>query len=382
MSIEQSSRTPKSKPDRSHKSSKHSSKKRSRHDIDSNIKDELSPSKKQKSNIHASSQSTATNLPVKVNHSAASADQADNKSPFVEETISFYLPLSPIANDFAIQGLCAEHISPLLLTYYPPLRGFLLSYSNPRLSNTAHPAHISDSTHSDPGTASGTEDLQIAHVLSRANDEYGVTLTWLIADFVVLRPTPGTVVKGHVRLQNEKYLGLVCYNFFNATIERRRMPKEWKWVPGGSVQAPTTSDALKVAAGNRSKANSRGKETAQDVDSSDSSSVVSSDSEADSSSEDATRSIPNTDMHVSNDTSHADDAAEADETLTAGHFVSANGTKVEGVLEFTIKNYECAPSNERERGFISLEGTLLKEKDDKKVDSEVLAEFKSLRRRT
>lgn len=59
-----------------------------------------------------------------------------SESPFRLRTASLYLAVSPIALIKPLEGLCAEHLSPLLLTYYPPLGGVILAYSNPRLSES------------------------------------------------------------------------------------------------------------------------------------------------------------------------------------------------------------------------------------------------------
>ena len=36
-------------------------------------------------------------------------------------------------------------------------------------------------------------------------------------------------MEGYVNIQNQSYLGLLCYNLFNASIERRRLTKGWRW---------------------------------------------------------------------------------------------------------------------------------------------------------
>ncbi len=56
------------------------------------------------------------------------------RSPFHIQTSSIYLPLAPISQRQPLEGMCAEHLSPLILTYYPPLGGVILSYSNVRIS--------------------------------------------------------------------------------------------------------------------------------------------------------------------------------------------------------------------------------------------------------
>lgn len=152
----------------------------------------------------------AENTPVP---SSAHEKRLRNHSPFTQRTTSFYLPLSPCAANFPLEGLLAEHISPLLLTYYPPLKGVLLSYSNAYLSET-------------PQANTESKD----RVLTKCTNEYAVTFVWLTADFLLLRPQRGTWMEGYVRLGNESMIGLVCYNYFNAVIEREKMPRSWTWV--------------------------------------------------------------------------------------------------------------------------------------------------------
>lgn len=66
-------------------------------------------------------------------------------------------------------------------------------------------------------------------VLSRSIDEYAVSFVWLTADFLIFRPEKGTELVGHVNLQAESVLGLICYNYFNAAIEKSRLPEDWSW---------------------------------------------------------------------------------------------------------------------------------------------------------
>ncbi|KAK5698504.1 hypothetical protein LTR17_023596 [Elasticomyces elasticus] len=170
------------------------------------------PSRAQQPTTHARSQPTReASKPIN------DEQRLETQSPFVQKTETFYLALSPCANDFPLEGLVAEHISPLLLTYYPPLGGVVLKYGNARLSETPE------------GNA---DDNDI--VLSKAMDEYAVTFVYLTVDLVLFRPTRGTYLEGYVNLQNESLLGLVCYNYFNAAIERQRLPKDWRWQEDGS----------------------------------------------------------------------------------------------------------------------------------------------------
>ncbi|KAM0706708.1 hypothetical protein Q7P35_006038 [Cladosporium inversicolor] len=214
-----------------------------------------------------------------------------SKSPFIQHTTSFYLALSPIAHQFPLEGLCAEHISPLLLTYYPPMKGVVLSYNNPRLSES-------------PETGSKiAEGKKARTVLGRSVDEYAVTYVWLTVELLVFKPQRGTVLEGYVNLQNESILGLICYNYFNAGIERSRLPKDWQWV-ADEAQEETGEMARK---------------------------------------------------------------ARRD---AAGHYVNAEGNKVEGKIIFKVKDFEATAGAETGSGSINIYGTLLVESEDQKVDEE------------
>ncbi|KAK4503707.1 hypothetical protein PRZ48_004622 [Zasmidium cellare] len=139
------------------------------------------------------------------------------QSPFIQLTRSLYLTLSPCAYNFPLEGLCAEHISPHLLSYYPPLRGILLAYSNPRLSENpddAIKAHSSE---------------EVKTTMAQSIAEYAVSYVWLTCEFTIFRPVRGSTLEGDVNLQSESVLGLMCYNYFNAAIDREKLPSGWNW---------------------------------------------------------------------------------------------------------------------------------------------------------
>ncbi|KAI6836603.1 hypothetical protein KC332_g5717 [Hortaea werneckii] len=223
---------------------------------------------------------------------AESDEVLQSHSPFVQQTASFYLALSPCANSFPLEGLCAEHISPLLLTYYGPLKGIVLSYDNARLSASPEEAATM--------TTPSSRDAQT--ILAKSTDEYAVTFVWLTADFVLFRPQKGTYLEGYVNLQNESLLGLVCYNYFNAGIEWNSLPKDWQWV----------SDEEGALTGK-----GKGKKATQEGE---------------------------------------------------GHWVDAEGKKVDGRLIFRVKDFEATPGSEGGAGSINIVGTLLSEVDEKALE--------------
>lgn len=213
-------------------------------------------------------------------------------SPFCVQTTSFYLPLSPIAQATPLQGLCAEHLSPLILTYYSPLKGLVLSYSNARLS---------DQPNSDPESS--------IPVLAKSIAEYAVSYTWLTADFLVLKAQKGIWIEGYINVQNESHIGLVCWNLFNASIERKRLPKQWQWL----------GDKTRGSQGHTNSASSFQRQ----------------------------------------------DEGE-------GHFVDDTGKEVEELLKFRIKDFENTPSIGKDKGIMSILGTLLDDAEERSLDEAAL----------
>lgn len=223
---------------------------------------------------------------------ATATNDTSESSPFFTQTSSFYLALSPIGQSKPLESLCAEHLSPLILTYYPPLNGVVLSYQNARLSNSP----LADN-HGDSG------------ILARSVDEYAVSYIWVTADFTILQPKKGIWIEGHVSVQSESHLGLVCWNLFNASIDSKRLPKKWRWV-GGSAK-----DKRRQTKG----AGGGGAATDEDED---------------------------------------------------GHFVDAEGEKIEGVVKFRVRDFENLADFGRDKGFMSIEGSLLTEEEEAKAARE------------
>lgn len=265
--------------------------KRSKRKFETGQQAESKPAKRQKSikPQTASEQSTHTTSPVE-------------QSPFYQETASLYLPVSPISQLHALAGLCAEHLSPLILTYYPPFGGVVLSYGNIRLSEES--------------MAYGGGVNQVP-VLAKSVDEYAVSFVWVTADFLLLKPQRGNYMEGWINLQNEGHLGMVCWNLFNASIEKKRLGKDWKWT-GGS---PHLSSKVKLKRDGHT-AFRDGSEAEGEV------------------------------------------AKRFDVQQALGHFEDAKGVAIGGLIRFMIMDFETSSSMDRERGFLGIEGTLLDEDEE------------------
>lgn len=129
--------------------------------------------------------------------------------------------------------------------------------------------------------------------MMKSTDEYAVCWTWVTAEFMLFKPTRGGWLEGYVNLQNEGHLGIVCWNLFNASIERERLPKDWKWVGTEDLEGD----------------------------------------------------------------GYAEDGV--------GYYVDGAGTKIEGIVKFRVKDIES--SHDRERGFLSIEGTMLEDKEENEL---------------
>lgn len=230
-----------------------------------------------------------------------------NDSPFYQQTSSLYLPLSPICQHNPLQGICAEHLSPLILTYYPLFHGVVLSYSNVRLSETSE-----------------LEAHQGEGVLAKSVDEYAASFVWVTADFTIFKPRRGGWIEGWVNLQNEGHVGLVCWNLFNASIEKKRLPPSWKWI------------AAAASTGSRSTL----KEGTDDM-------VIDGFEE-----EEPAVEVPSPDSEEE------------------GHFEDAEGNIIEGAVRFRVIDVETSPSTEKEKGFLSIQGTILDEEQEKALSDQ------------
>lgn len=247
-------------------------------------------------------------------------------SPFRLRKSSLYLPISPISTTYATQGLCADHISPLLLSYYPPLEGVLLSYSNVRLSHEEPSISAND-------TPSHDSDPNFEQAYANVIESYGPFYTYLTADFLLFAPKMGDVIEGHVILQNEGNVGLISYNFFNASIERKRLPKSWSWVgPKGGLQGKKS----------RRKGNHYNNDDDKDGDDDDASTGSKSDVE-----------MLDTDIA----------------SPGKGHFLTSKHppTVLSGTIQFRVVKVEKARNADREQGLLSIEGTLLTPEQEEKA---------------
>ncbi|CBF82547.1 hypothetical protein AN9102.2 [Aspergillus nidulans FGSC A4] len=327
-----------------------SSKKRKHEKSDK--KDKKDTKKKDKSSSKSSS-SSKKDKSSRPDTTTAATPAPVPESPYTLTTATLYLPLSPISISptHALASLLAEHLSPLLLTYYPPFQGIILAYSN---------ASISSEPPSPSSPTSTTSPNPQPLTLATTAGEYGVMYVYLTATFLVFRPQRGQTLEGWVNVQSEGFLGAVVLNLFSVGIERKRLPSTWKWIPPGEEDE-----------------NENGTTTNPNSDEDDDSTPSTPfDPEKEHFNPVPLASDSNPFSYdqgqVADSTTGAIGQLEGEEGTTdqdslEGHFQSVSGHRVRGTIKFRVVDIDVIPGTERDRGFLSIEGTMLSEDEESRV---------------
>lgn len=287
----------------------------------------------------------------KKEHKTAQIQEAgDADSPFKLITATLYLPLSPISisQTHALASLLAEHLSPLLLTYYPPFKGVILAYDNASISSTPPtPASVASSSSKDKDT----ENPKPLTLAMTAN-EYGVLYVYLTATFLVFRPQRGQTLEGWVNVQSEGFLGAVVYNLFSVGVERRRLPADWKWIPPGEEEKDN----------NNNNNNNGDNQTGKSPKKKSTTSTVS-DADFDPEKEHFTP------LDLSNNSDPLVEDPDTEDSMQ-GHFESVSGHRVRGTIRFRVREVDTIPGAERDRSFLSIEGTMLSPEEEARLVQE------------
>ncbi|KAJ5698197.1 hypothetical protein N7462_000202 [Penicillium macrosclerotiorum] len=292
----------------------------------SKTKDASSPTKKRKQ-TEVNGDKTSRSKNDKSSTKTAPVTTAENAdSPFSLVTATMYLPLSPISISslHAQSSMLAEHLSPLLLTYYPPLKGIILAYSQASISSRPPTSPARDSTNPNPKPLT----------MAKSADEYGVLYVYLTATFLVFRPQRGQTLEGWVNVQSEGFLGAVVFNLFSVGIESKRLPADWRWVPPGEegeadadTDAAATTDNDEPGAGSVPPGFDAAKEHFQPA------------------------ALAADELDI--------EGGEEEDESSSGHFQSVSGHRVRGNVRFRVVDIDVIPGSERDRGFLSIEGTML-----------------------
>lgn len=295
---------------------------------------DASPSKKRKHEVNGDGKTSKSKKDKTTKTTSTPATSVENaESPFSLATATLYLPLSPISISptHALASLLAEHLSPLLLTYYPPLKGVVMAYSNASISS--HPPSSSTRQSSDPNPQPLT--------LAKTADEYGVLYVYLTATFLVFRPRRGQTLEGWVNVQSEGFLGAVVFNLFSVGVERKRLPTNWRWVPPGEEDEDGTSSAAKDTTTDDESGGQHAPPGFDPIKEQFQPAALAAD-----------------ELDI--------DGEDEDESAT-GHFQSVSGHRVRGNVRFRVVDIDVIPGSERDRGFLSIEGTMLSVEEEEKL---------------
>jgi DNA-directed RNA polymerase I subunit RPA43 len=277
-------------------------------------------------------------------------------SPFYSVRLSLYLPIPAIGliASNALPSAIAQHLSPLLLTYYRPANGIVLAFEDPILS-----AHDSGSgldgpmrPPSDDTAAATTADSASHEVLARAADEFGVCWAWLTTTFLVFRPSPGEEMLGWTNVASEGFVGLVSYNMFQASVGKERIPEGWRW------EGPETANHRKAP--RKGKLGSPVKEDAP-----------SQPNEAEGN-EDETAVVASKVTKL------------RDEDDDKGHFLdTATNTRVSDTLTYKIADIDLVPGHAHGTLTYQIDASLLDAEAEKKVNAEAKARWeRQMKQRT
>uniref|UniRef100_A0A093VKI8 DNA-directed RNA polymerase subunit n=1 Tax=Talaromyces marneffei PM1 TaxID=1077442 RepID=A0A093VKI8_TALMA len=298
--------------------------------------------------------------------SVTDAAKSDAGSPFRLINATMYVPLSPISisSTHASASLIAEHLAPLLLTYYPPFQGIVLAYSNGSISESPPVPGQVHSSSSQPDF-----DNPKPLTLALTANEYGVLYLYLTATFLIFSPQKGQVLEGWINVQSEGFVGAIVHNLFSVGIERKRLPKSWKWVPPGADEdeSNTVSDKKKgyVSA------------TSGDEDGSSGSNKVAFDAEKEhftplpkKVSRQPINLLDSDTNMLGEEFGEYDDEEDDEASNATGYFQSVSGHRVRGTIRFRVRDVDVIPGADPDRGFLSIEGTMLTPEEEARLEEE------------
>jgi DNA-directed RNA polymerase I subunit RPA43 len=259
--------------------------------------------------------------------------QSSTPSSFHTKRMSLYLPIPPIGLDKALAAMLTLHVTPLLLTYFPPASGVILSVHDPVLSAT--PQTTLNQPLLPPYGSGGPKDP--SHAFPKVGDEFGSCWAWLTVNFLVYSPQHGDGLAGWTNAMSEGFVGLVCYNYFQTSIAKSRIPKNWSW------SGPTRETRQRKTPRKGKLNDGEGPSQESQYDSQET--VV----------------------------AREDDAIDG----TAGTFLDEDGLKIPDCLQFRVVDLEMIPAQERGQLALQVEGTLLSEEEETRARQEEQERFET-----
>ena len=268
-------------------------------------------------------------------------------SSFASVRLSIYvaLPAISISKSFALSSLLTEHISPLLLTYYAPVKGVVLAFSDPVLTcwrpSQEAPPHPQ------------LEEEGNRETLARCADDYGVSYVWLTLTLLLFHPERGQRLEGWINVCSEGFIGLVSYNYFQAGVGKARKPADWTWNEPGLEQ------------GHRRKKKPKRERLRTDE----------SEAEMDQALQDVPADLESPWITASGQ--HP--GAEAKVEREIGFFSNSSDVKIRGTVSYRVVDTEIVPGYDREKWSLQIDGTFLSQEEEERVLEEERTRAERLR---
>lgn len=128
---------------------------------------------------------------------------------------TLYVSVAPCHSTNPINGIKAQHLDPMIMSYFAKGQGVVLSYSNVSVSKEHHSLDTND------------QPITIAKV----GDSTPFLFMWITVDFLIWRPQIGDTLEGYIYMQTASHIGLLVHDTFNASIKFRNIPQDWEFVP-------------------------------------------------------------------------------------------------------------------------------------------------------
>jgi DNA-directed RNA polymerase I subunit RPA43 len=149
-----------------------------------------------------------------------SSSSEDISECFHKVSTSLYVSLAPMYLNNPIAGIQAQHLDPLLMTFFPAAGGVVLAHYNLKLSGQSkYPS---------------SGDMVAAKVMY----DSPFAFMWVSVDLLIWMPRPGDVVEGWINMQSPSHIGLLIHDIFNASIKRDAIPRDWQFVPNQEDEEP------------------------------------------------------------------------------------------------------------------------------------------------
>lgn len=215
---------------------------------------------------------------------------------FHKVSTTMYVALAPVYTLNPLSGIKSQHLDPLLMTYFAPVEGVILTHSNVRLLGNDE-----DLDASKDGNA----------VYAKVKYDSPFAYLWIAVDFIVWKPLPGDKLEGIVTLQSPSHIGLLIHDTFNGRIRRDGIPSDWYFEHFQADEEVYEEDAVMTSAMDKAAA------------------------------------------ELEKDEQSIARAMSKAAPKSLGNWYDSEGTKIEGKIQFTVKAFQVSSR------YVSVQGTLL-----------------------